>query len=587
MEPGKPASEAASSLSTLSTPTPARDLRSEPGCQASGGPWVTPDVRVAYLAGVLLAAVPVLTYALAQSGLIAGIPISAAHLPLSLGAALVLMGMAAARISGHAWLREGTAAMLLAVALAVGSATVAAGFYDLSSDGQEYHQTAILKLADGWNPNWRTIDEGESVHHRWLNHYPKAAWYVAAATLKAGGAIEPAKLWNFVLAAAAGLLVYSALVGWMARWKAAALGTLAALNAVTVCQLLSFYIDGQVASVWCCVVALTLLWVRTPIWPVALPLMGCMGYLAGLKYTGLLFDAIIAACVLATLLARAQTVLARQWVLLAGAAILSGALIMGFNPYVTNVIRRGNPFYLLIGADSYNYVSNRGPNGCCVPPGFQDIDRFTGLFVSVFSVSENNYGYAPTRRKLPFVVASGELRDFFFPDIRVGGWGPLTGGAMLLAAAGVFLSTRRFLGHHISNYVLLLHLAAIFSIPYPWWARYAPMVGFVPLIVLADAWARPQRRLEKVVSTALVATLALNAGLVAYSNFQQQYGATRVLAQRLRELAHSSTPVLVRINETESMRFRLRASGVNYREVRDLPCAPIKIPFSETQFCPD
>ena len=290
---------------------------------------------------------------------------------------------------------------------------------------------------------------------------------------------------------------------------------------------------------------------------------------------------------LACLLSRTETVLARRWVLLAGVAILSGALVMGFNPYVTNAIRKGSPFYLLIGADSINYVSNRGLNGCCVPPGFQDIDRFSGLFVSVFSVSENNYGYAPTRRKLPFVVASGELRDFFFPDVRVGGWGPMTGGAILLAVAGVILSTRRFPRLAISHYVLLLHLAAIFSIPYPWWARYAPMVGFVPLIVLADAWQWPQLRMERVVSTALVATLALNAGLVAYSNFRQQVEATRVLAQRLRELARSPTPVLVRINETESMRFRLRASGVNYREVQDLPCAPSKIPFSETQFCSD
>ena len=119
-----------------------------PEAEVSGGLWIGPDARVAYFAGLLLTAVPVVTYALAQSGLLAGIPISRAHLPLSLGAALVLMGVSAVRVSGPACLREGTVAMLLAVALAVGSATMAAGFYDLSSDGKD---TTKRRFS-----NWRT-----------------------------------------------------------------------------------------------------------------------------------------------------------------------------------------------------------------------------------------------------------------------------------------------------------------------------------------------------------------------------------------------------------------------------------------------
>src|SRR5512134_3888659 len=58
----------------------------------------------------------------------------------------------------HLARREGLAgrprllAALGAMGLVVGGALLAAAFFDLSWDGQWYHQTAVYEMAEGWNP---------------------------------------------------------------------------------------------------------------------------------------------------------------------------------------------------------------------------------------------------------------------------------------------------------------------------------------------------------------------------------------------------------------------------------------------------
>lgn len=559
-----------------------------PAATTTATPQFRRDRIVACLTAIMLLMSIVSTYAVVAAALGAGKEISAFHLVVGLLLGAGLTGVAATRWPGCSPRVDLLWTSALVTAISAGSVFLALRFYDVSSDGQEYHQTAIWMLVEGWNPNERLITIDDSLHHRWLNHYPKAAWYVHAALLKATGQIEAAKATNLMLAAAAALFIYAAAVAYVRRWQAATLSMLATVNAVALCQLFSFYIDGQLASVWLATIALAFLWARTPSWTIEVAVVGCFSYMAGLKFTGLLFALVIAVAAQLSIFLRARP-LARRWAVVSTVGLFTATLLVGYNPYVTNTLRRGNPLYLLIGDGAVDYVSDRGPGGCCVPPGFNDINRFRALAISLVSPSDNNWGWGhgPIRYKLPFTVDSREVEAFFLPDVRLGGWGPLMSGAVLIALVALVLGSRSAAVERprVTLDLLSLQLAAIALLPYSWWARYAPMIAFVPVVVLADLWVFGNRRSARFLSIALVTTLALNCLLVAQSYLTHQLEATRLVHTQLIALARLATPIEVQLGSTESVRYRLRASGVAFREVADLKCVPQQVMHSETRFC--
>lgn len=64
------------------------------------------------------------------------------------------------------------ATLLLLLAIIFLACIYAAGcLYDLSWDGQAYHQEAVIQLRNGWNPFHDAPLKG--IHSVWINHYAK------------------------------------------------------------------------------------------------------------------------------------------------------------------------------------------------------------------------------------------------------------------------------------------------------------------------------------------------------------------------------------------------------------------------------
>ncbi len=109
-------------------------------------------------------------------------------------------------------------------------------------------------------------------------------------------------------------------------------------------------------------------------------------------------------------------------------AFLLGLIIFGFSPYVTNTLSQGNPLYPALGTDRSDYTAPQFPS------------NFTGrnpaflLFYSIFAKSDNVRGPDKTAvLKIPFTVSRDELEAFTDTNAKQGGFGPLFGGAILLA----------------------------------------------------------------------------------------------------------------------------------------------------------
>ena len=116
------------------------------------------------------------------------------------------------------------------------------------------------------------------------------------------------------------------------------------------------------------------------------------------------------------------------------AAVALGFAGVGFNPYVTNTIRHGHPFHPAFGRDARPAVVTMH-----MPEDFQGRSRLTKLVRSIFSKSRNVRVSGERYRselKVPLWIHNRhEVTTFASTSTRLGGWGPLFGGAVLIAGA--------------------------------------------------------------------------------------------------------------------------------------------------------
>ena len=200
-------------------------------------------------------------------------------------------------------------------------------------------------------------------------------------------------------------------------------------------------------------------------------------------------------------------------------------------------------------------------------------------------MSENNFGATPIRAKSPFSIVGGEIDDFFLPDVRIGGWGPLFAAALLMSTLAAVSRWRVAKPSVATIATLTAVVGAALVLPYPWWARYAPTLAFVPILLLADGWNTASSWHQSLLRGAATAALVSNALLVGWSHFTQQAVASSQMRAQLAGLASTPAPVFLRVRDTESVRHRLTAAGIRFKEVDVLPCPESPILYSTSAYC--
>ena len=116
------------------------------------------------------------------------------------------------------------------------------------------------------------------------------------------------------------------------------------------------------------------------------------------------------------------------------------------------------------------------------------------LLTSLLSTWEVSPGPS-VNLKLPCTVSLTEIKHFASPDVRVGGFGPLFGGALLLAIVVSGLLLWRYPGRrceHNGQIVLMALIGAktlLFS--ETWWARFAPQLWLIPTMAGLLGFAQP------------------------------------------------------------------------------------------------
>ncbi len=464
----------------------------------------------------------------------------------------------------------------VAGAVIVVSMTIAAQFFDVTFDGQTYHQAAVRALAAGWNPVWEARWAGGTAFPVLVGGLPKAAWVWEAMVYRATGSLEAAKGARLIALVAAFLLALAAFEAWgVGRRKAIVAAALAAANPIALTQLLSFYLDGLVVCGVIIVAALAVLWWKSPSWTTGSVLAVVAAFTANLKFPALVYVAMIAMAVAGITAYGARDRLRAVAGVFTLAACL--AIVEGINPYVTNTILHGNPAYPAAGPNARPLLVYR-------EPVFLAQSRLVQLARSVFSRSSNDE-QTPPRAKLPFTIHADELGAFTTVDTRFGGWGPLFGGALIVAGliVAIGVATRRAGAGALALLTGAVALSAL-VIPFGAYARYSPQLWLVCLPALFVRDARP------VLVRFLVFILAANTALVGGVSLGSQLLDEHLQRRQLTQLAADAGGAAIAVNYGEApfvnADLHFAAYGIRYGVVDAPRCAaPARLLRTQATMC--
>ncbi len=395
--------------------------------------------------------------------------------------------------------------LLLAVATA---AAILFSFllFNVHWDGNTYHKTATGLLMDGWNPmrndctavlSGAKITEGVRYNAKWIDHYANGGWIISAVFGACFHNVEIGKAVNLLIAAAVfGILSWYLSLRVSGRGWRLAITSAAVFQPVTVAQMESFYIDGNL-YLFLLLGVLAMLMLsdgkcdlkkRYPL----LFLSSSIVYCINIKFTGAAYIGFFCIAIYLCWLIfgarekRLPEVFLKSTALFAGTAAFA-VLIVGYSSYVCNFLEKGSPLYPLAGGnETVDIMAYSEPNTFA---GKSNVEK---SLISFFGKTENVTNASETGPvlKIPFTFSFSEIRECMYTDTRIGGMGPWFAGIFLVS---LLLSVRLVRIYFARERVLLTEWAAVLAtavvmllfLPGSWWARYsAYSYFFVPSALL-------------------------------------------------------------------------------------------------------
>lgn len=402
--------------------------------------------------------------------------------------------------------------------------------WDSSHWGRGFYTEAVLRLAEGWNPIY---DDASKVSELVLRS-GKSFWYLDASLYAFLGHFEMAKSHTLLFAVPAFLLARHCFARFTSERKRIATGAalLSLASPVAFSQVFSFYADAALAYAVQCFLFLALLTLDEGyLHSDVLTVLATLWLFILNAPAGGLRTALVLAFSFLIIVALLYKRSALRWFALRGGLMLfAGFVILGFNPFMQNLVDTGS----LLG--KVDAAAGAMPT---VLEGKTGLGRF--LYSMIASPDTASLGSNIIVQQFTALFHSAYAQ----PDVILRGFGFIGGGLIVLSVLLVLasgLAPQRvvaddnaiyfdenaeeeeaedaedgYLGRRITLLWLLLPTLAIalFS-PTLWWARSVAVLWFVvPLAVMALSSRRSDGRSGT--ARLLLMLAVLNVGLVALS----------------------------------------------------------------------
>lgn len=466
--------------------------------------------------------------------------------------------------------------------------------YDFSWDGQWYHQPAIMALASGWNPfshhflsDWNSNFAENITSEIYINHYAKSSWIIQSIIFKVTNSFESAKALSLLYAFATFFISFSFLIKIesIKIFTKVLIATFITLNPVFICQISTFYVDGQMFFLIAILIISLSAIVIYEDNRFIIPLFASSILLINIKFTGLVYTASFFFIGL-TFLIYLKRKTTKNFLFLSILVMLFGTLYLGYQPYITNIIYEKNPFYPAIKNDGSTILDMQASKD------FLQKNRLEKLFLSTFSKSQTTIPDIP-ELKIPFTIQKQELWTYTNGDsVRVGGFGPLFGSILLMLL--ITLITLVIINYEFSIekiraicFILILISCSSLLNPEAWWARHTPQIWLI-VIVLLGTLVSESRKIPVFIGKISIIIIAINILIVSAYNIPNEFEKTAQYHNQMRMLKNMSKNRQLEIIFTENNKAvdkrRLEFFGVKFRESSNIDCVnPMLIGFPESR----
>lgn len=378
--------------------------------------------------------------------------------------------------------------ILIAFMIIVFTILIANIFYDNTWDGNTYHKEMIGLMKNGMNPVFNT-ESGDI----WTQHYARAVETFSAVTYSFTGNIESGKSINFLLM----LVLFGQIIKYLRDKKvnlfvSIILAFIIALNPISLIQSVSYYVDGVFTNT---LFLLILLLVKMTdkndtmdkkLKEYFLAIITVIGI--NIKFTSLLICTMfIGVFILYWLYIAIKEKMFKKVFLKIfkyfAIIYIFGVILVGASVYVKNFVEHSHPFYPLQGEETGVDIVNGNE-----PTGLEKYSHVEKFIYTLFSKTYTWYDKKP-ELKIPFSVYTSELDSMQYVDTRVGGFGPLYSGILILSIPVLlFYLIKKIVKKDRRNILLIMIVLAIILptpiLPVVWQLRYYPQFYLLPLIAL-------------------------------------------------------------------------------------------------------
>lgn len=354
--------------------------------------------------------------------------------------------------------------------------------YDVSWDGQWYHQDAIIKLTQGWNPVYSHSNPSIIISDSdlWIHHYPQASWIVKAGIFKLTGSIQSSKAITILLSFSCLILAYTILKKVFNFNSIASIifSIGIALNPVTYSQFFSFYVDGESAMMLSIYLLLIVYNLKHPSKLIYVALLLVFIYTVNIKFTNLVYLTIFNLFYFIWLYFNAKEIRLKVFKLFTVGYIL-GVFVLGYSSYTRNILEKGHPLYPIMGKDNYgDLVANIHASA-----NFTGKNRFQNLISSSFAYPVYSRSPDSSKFRKPFTEVNYD--KFYRTDSEMSGFGARWSEILIFTTLLFLISLFYFKNTQFKYYLLSIGivLLSVFINEQCYMARYVPQLWLIPLII--------------------------------------------------------------------------------------------------------
>lgn len=457
---------------------------------------------------------------------------------------------------------------IITVILIFLSAFISNKIYDVSYDGMYFHKEAVKALADGWNPLKTSFKDFGFFGYLqdlplWLDNYPKGVWSFYACIYSMTGKIECAKGANVIFILMLFFSSYDTIFSVFNKKGILRLllAVIFTVNPVIISQYFTYMNDLPVAALimTCAFLGIKIYAGKSDNYDY-ICLAAAFASSFAVKFTApILCGFTLLSIGIATAIKNKGRKILKPCVVVALAAIL-GVAIMGADPYIKHICDGKNPIYPVLGEGKYDIINSNAP------AGIDEMPNAKAMLISIFSRSAPNPGDLPII-KIPFSISSEEIWAVGVPDTRLGGFGVLFSGILLISAIlGIFVLFKKQFNAYVVPPLVAFMLLALFF-PESWWARYNPYIYYIPcLILLAFSCLNKTKIISVLMSILIIANSAVS-GFAVCKNFRSD---TSLLKNKMSEIKSTKKHMLVNINDFPCHALWLKENNIDFEPVTDM-----------------